>query len=418
MEKLLTDLGPVCAVIGAQWGDEGKGKVIDILAGHFDVIARACGGANAGHTIVVNAKKHVFHLLPAGSLHEGKSVVLGSGMVIHLPTLLEEIQTLEDAGIAIVDRLLISPAAHIVFAFHKQIDAAMELRLTKQQGKGIGTTKRGIGPAYMDKAARRGWRMEVLRLREADWRAGLQGHMADVAQSYDVTVNVDAEVEDLRRAQTKLKGCLMVSAPDMLRIFLDERKKILIEGAQATLLDIDHGTYPYVTSSSTTAAGALQGLGLPPKTLTSCIGVAKAYCTRVGEGDFLTEASGKTAERLRERGGEYGATTGRPRRCGWLSIPDLKHAATINGFDCWNITKLDVLDEERAIPVGVGMEKGKVIYEELPGWESSTSALTAFEDLPEQAKKYIRFIEEQTGIPVRLIGTGQGREEMIVRQNS
>jgi adenylosuccinate synthase len=190
---------------------------------------------------------------------------------------------------------------------------------------------------------------------------------------------------------------------------------MLIEGAQATLLDIDHGTYPFVTSSATTAAGALQGLGIPPKALTSCIGVAKAYCTRVGSGNFATEAAGDTANRLRERGGEYGSVTGRPRRCGWLSLPDLQFAAAINGFDCWNITKLDVLDDEETIPVGVSLEGEKTRCETLPGWKTSTVGITDFATLPPNAQQYIRFIEDKTGIPAKLIGTGQGREEMIVR---
>ncbi|MFA6038978.1 MAG: adenylosuccinate synthase [Candidatus Peribacteraceae bacterium] len=416
MQNLLPSLGRVCAVIGAQWGDEGKGKVVDILAGRFDVIARACGGANAGHTIVVNGKKHVFHLLPAGSLHEGKPVFLGSGMVIHLPTLLEEIRTLRDADIDIVPRLFLSEEAHVVFEYHKDVDGVMEERRAKKSGGKIGTTKRGIGPAYVEKAARTGMRLgDVLAFsRSAEaLRSDLLWRKETAAHMYGVDVDVEEEANNLMEAAKVIgKGIRPVS---FLHDLLDQGKSVLIEGAQASLLDIDHGTYPYVTSSQTTVAGALHGLGLPPRVLTSCIGVAKAYCTRVGEGAFPTEAQGTTADRLRERGGEYGATTGRPRRCGWLSLPDLRRSARLNGFTHWNITKLDVLDEEETIPVGTEEKGGKALLEELPGWKASTVGVTSFDSLPPNAQAYVRFIEKNTGIPASLIGTGPGREQMIIR---
>jgi len=417
VDNLLPSLGPVCAVIGAQWGDEGKGKAIDILGEHFDVIARACGGANAGHTIVVKGKKHVFHLLPAGSLHEGKPVVLGAGMVIHLPTLLEEIRTLREAGIDVVPRLHIAEGAHIVMEYHKDVDGVMEQRRAEKTGKKIGTTKRGIGPAYMEKAARTGLRMGQLQSYFSANIKGLKDELewkkSSAAEMYGVAVDTTKEFANLQEAYEMIGGC--IGSLDLLHQALADGKRILIEGAQAVLLDIDNGTYPFVTSSQTTAAGALQGLSLPPRALTSCVGVAKAYCTRVGEGEFPTEVEGETGDRLRKRGGEYGATTGRPRRCGWLSIPDLKFAAAINGFSCWNITKLDVLDEEETIPVMVGMKGGKAVCENMPGWKTVTSGITSSEKLPMQAQAFLRFIEEQTHVPVRLIGTGPGREEMIVR---
>lgn len=412
MKSLLPSLGPVCAVIGAQWGDEGKGKAIDLLAEHYDIIARACGGANAGHTIVVKGKKHVFHLLPSGALHPHTIVVIGSGLVLHLPTLLEELRTLKDAGIDVLPRLFISEEAHIVFEFHKQVDAALEEQRAAREGKGIGTTKRGIGPAYMDKAARSGTRMESLT---GDLKPILASHAERVKRLYGVEVDQVKELKNLEEAR-RLLGDRITDTVDFLSNSLKEGKKILIEGAQASLLDLDHGTYPYVTSSQTTAAGALQGLGLPPQALTSCIGVAKAYCTRVGEGDFVTEVKGPTGDRLRERGGEYGSTTGRPRRCGWLSIPDLKRSAMINGFTHWNITKLDVLDEEVEIPVAIGTTKdGTVQWKKLPGWKSSTVGITEFAKLPREAQEYLQFIEKETGVPVSLIGTGPGREAMVVR---
>lgn len=403
------------AIIGAQWGDEGKGKATDILAEHFDVVARAIGGANAGHTIVVNGEKLIFHLIPSGALHEGKQIVLGAGMVDHLPTLLEEITLLRDAGTDIVPRIHIASSAHIVFDFHKDIDRHLEEARSKKEGKGIGTTMRGIGPAYMDKAERTGIRIESLLMNESDLKSLINDQAERVKERLGIAVDVEKELSQLLEAKRLLEDRVCFNVPELLSNFLNEDKTILIEGAQATMLDIDHGSYPYVTSSPTTITGSLQGLGIAPNKLTTCIGIAKAYCTRVGEGDFITEAEGETDERLRERGGEYGATTGRPRRCGWLYLPDLKYGAILNGFTHWNITKLDVLDEEEVIPVGVGVKDGKAVYEELPGWKESTVGLTNFDDLPENAKKYIGFIEKNTGVPVGLIGTGQGREEMIVR---
>jgi len=414
VQEFLTSLGSVSVVIGAQWGDEGKGKAIDMLAEHFDVIARASGGANAGHTIIYQGKKHVFHLLPSGSFHAGKKVILGSGMVIHLPTLLQEITDIQAAGVDILPRLGISLAAHIVLDCYRDIDAALEDRRAAQGGK-IGTTKRGIGPAYMFKTMRSGLRMESLLDPSADLRKNIEA-IADLVQShFGVAMDIEKEFDQLQAAAKQLKSTL-TSMDALLELMYVKRQTVLIEGAQATLLDVDHGTYPYVTSSATTAAGALQGLGLPPKCLTSCIGVAKAYCTRVGEGEFKTEATGAVAERLRERGGEYGATTGRPRRCGWLDTIDLNRAALINGFTCWNITKLDVLDEEQEIPVRTwDATRKEAVFVKLPGWKTSTKGVTSWERLPVLAKEYIQFIERKTRIPVRLTGTGQGMGEMIIR---
>ena len=402
MKEMKQFLGPVTSVIGAQWGDEGKGKVVDILASEYDVIARACGGANAGHTIVVGDEKHVFHLLPSGCLHEGKKIVLGAGLVIHLPTLLKELETLESHGIEIMNRLYISHAAHIVFDYHKDVDAAQE----EKRNNPIGTTKRGIGPAYMDKACRIGVRMEKL---STDLSNELTSRVSHVKDSYDVDINVDQELASIEAAKAKLGGCV-TNTTGFLHAAMDDKSSILIEGAQATLLDIDHGTYPFVTSSSTTLAGALQGLGLPPNCVSSCVGVAKAYCTRVGEGGFATEATGETGDRLRERGGEYGSTTGRPRRTGWLNIDELRVAAKINGITHWNLTKLDVLDEEEVIPYMHGSE-----LKQVPGWKSSTAGLTDFDKLPDAAKSYVEIVEKETEVSVTFIGTGPGRQEMIVQ---
>ena len=415
MKKLLKSLGQVTAVIGAQWGDEGKGKIVDLLAGHFDVVARASGGANAGHTIIVEGKKHVFHLIPSGCLHPTKDIVLGSGMVIHLPTLLEEIRILEEAGIDILPRLKISQGAHIVFDFHKMIDGVVEERrmvssLSDQRRDGIGTTRRGIGPAYADKAFRTGFRMgDLTEMKEDEFKRAFLHHASFVHKMFDLGVTSDKELADVARARELL--CENITdTTTFLHRSVNQKKRILIEGAQATLLDIDHGTYPYVTSSSTTIMGALQGLGLPPKILTSVIGVVKAYCTRVGGGPFPAEVSGPRGDALRERGGEYGATTGRPRRCGWLSLSDLAFASRLNGFTHLNLTKLDVLDAEKNIPV-FDMTKETV----LPGWQESTRGMTNYKKLPKNAQKYVDSIEKKMGIPVSFIGTGPERDEMIVR---
>jgi adenylosuccinate synthase len=404
-------LGQISAVIGAQWGDEGKGKIIDILAENFDIQARAGGGANAGHTIVVGKEKHIFHLLPSGCLYEGKDIVLGSGMVIHLPTLIEEIETLRKVNIDVVPRILISRAAHIVLGYHKKIDAVMEDRRTGSGGKTIGTTMRGIGPTYADKAYRTGLRMgDLIDMSEDELKRFVQNSAVNAQKMFNCSVNSDEELKELLEAK-KLLGDRIKDTVTYLQKMYKRGKTILIEGAQGTLLDIDHGTYPNVTSSQTTSTGALHALGLPPQSLKSCIAVVKAYCTRVGSGPFPTEVTGKRGDDLRERGSEYGATTGRPRRCGWLPLHDLERAINLNGYTHINLTKLDVLDAEETIPVYSSDDK----FEELKGWQESTKGMTSFADLPEKAQEYIEYIEEKVGIPVSFIGTGPGREEVIMR---
>lgn len=411
MQSILKELGQVTAVIGAQWGDEGKGKITDILGQYFSIMARACSGANAGHTIVVNGQKYVFRLLPAGSLHQNVSIVLGAGMVIHLPTLLQEIAQLEQHGFPIIHRLKISAAAHVVLDAHQAMDAAIE----EQRGSSsIGTTKRGIGPAYMDKAARRGLRIGDLD--HPDCRTKLAATAAFMQKAFGVTMDIDTELRHIMDALRVIGSCVISDVSEELLCAHAKKQSIIIEGAQAALLDIDHGTYPYVTSSATTSAGALQGLGLPPMILNSCIGVAKAYCTRVGAGEFPSEDHGEAGERLRKRGGEFGSVTGRPRRCGWFSIPDVRRTARMNGCTMINLTKLDVLDTEHTIPVVSSVAKdGTANYTEFPGWNASTSGMKTWDSLPPNARHYIESIEREIGVPIRLIGTGPGRDDMIVR---
>lgn len=404
----------VTAVIGTQWGDEGKGKIVDALSSKYNIIARAAGGANAGHTIYLNGEKHVFHLMPSGALHEGLDIVLGAGMVIHMPTLLEEIDLLEDGGIEVLSRLKISAKAHLVMEYHMQIDEWMEAQREKLTGKTIGTTKRGIGPAYADKAHRVGLRAETLKTPDI-WEEKVQEAARRLKQLYDIDVDVSRELRQLKIAAERL-----ASQVGNTEVYLAEQiaadKRVLIEGAQATLLDIDHGSYPYVTSSATTVAGALQGLGIAPSSLDYSIGVIKAYCTRVGNGDFPTELHNEAGERLRERGGEYGATTGRPRRCGWLDLALLKEVVQINGLDGLALTKLDILDEEKEILIGIDSnDDGSVQYKSFGGWMSDTSAVRSYNNLPLNAQNYVAFIEEYIGVPVRYIGVGQDRAALIDR---
>ncbi len=413
MNEISSKLGQMIAVVGTQWGDEGKGKATDYLADKYDIVARAAGGANAGHTIVIDAEKHVFHLLPSASLHQDVQILLGPGMVIHLPTLLEEIALLENKGIKVINRLHIAQNAHIVLNLHQEIDAQNEV-IRNKSGSLIGTTKRGIGPTYVDKAMRTGLRMESLLWSEKEVVEALEKLLLFKTQ-YSLKNALSTEIEIIKNAAAKLAPTVKDTTA-WLHSQYKNGQTILIEGAQAMLLDIDHGTYPHVTSSSTTTAGALQGLGLAPNQLSNSIGVVKAYCTRVGNGDFPTEDLTAAGERLRTNGAEYGATTGRPRRCGWLALPDIKRAKDINGLTNLCLTKLDVLDTEPVIKVATEIkEDGTAIYKEMPGWQTETVGLTSFDSLPEAAKEYLRFIEDFVGVPITFIGTGPGRSQLIVR---
>ncbi len=407
-----TKLGNVCGVIGLQWGDEGKGKIIDILSSQFDIIARAAGGANAGHTIVVNGKKHVFRLLPSGALHPNVSIVLGGGMVIHLPTLLEEIDLLKAVGISIVERLFIANNAHVLFEFHKAIDGIMEDRKAKK-GSAIGTTRRGIGPAYGDKVARTGIRMEDIK-DTVKLRKILCERSSDIEQMYGVKIDVDTEIAMVEKSLSLLCPCIRDTVT-FLHSSLTAKRRMLLEGAQGALLDLDHGTYPFVTSSATTMTAALHYLGLAPQSLTSCIGVMKAYCTRVGSGPFPMEAQEDRANILRKRGGEFGSVTGRPRRCGWLSLPDIERSIAMNGVTHINLTKLDVLDGEPSIPLCIAMKEGKPVTKEIPGWSQSTANCTNIDALPKEAQEFISTIEDQIHCPLAYIGTGPERAHMIER---
>lgn len=413
------------AVLGLNWGDEGKGKLVDILAGKMQFVARFGGGANAGHTIYNNGRKFVLHQLPSGVLHPQTKCVIGNGCVVHLPTLLEEIKELEAAGINLVNRIFLSNRAVLIFDFHKELDGLSETKAGKKQ---IGTTKRGIGPAYGDKIARRAFRAGDL-LNFNTFAERLQEQLAEVNKTPGLAFHFDAqrEIALYKDFADRLEGVIVDTAA-LLQEALADGKTVLAEGAQGSLLDIDHGTYPFVTSSTTTAGNIFSGLGIGPQAFES-IGVAKAYTTRVGAGPFITELNNETGEQLRKIGNEYGATTGRPRRCGWMDLVATKYAAKLNSTTAINLTKLDVLNDFVEIQVCTGykldgeeietmpatieeLERIEPIFETLPGWQADTSKARKISELPKNAQEYVKFIEKYLDVPVKWVGVGVEREAM------
>jgi len=426
--------GKITCVLGAQWGDEGKGKLVDLLAQKYDVVARFNGGANAGHTLVVNDKKFAFHLLPCGMLLPDVVNVIGNGVVIHVPTMLEELKSLDEAEIKYTGRLKISNRAHLLFDFHKLIDGAQE---NKRGANKIGTTKRGIGPCYSSKMTRNGVRVGQLQ----NWENFTVEYMSifeSLQAQYPKTLADYNTAEELERYKSYMNiiGPMIEDTIYSLNTSLQSGKKIIAEGANAALLDIDFGTYPAVTSSSTTAGGISTGLGIAPSKVGSVIGVVKAYTTRVGKGPFPTELleGHKIGDMLVSVGHEFGTTTGRRRRCGWLDIPLIMYSSLVNNYTSINITKLDVLNDLDEIDIGTyytvdgkklphGMmpstlaqlKKVEVVYETVPGWKSDITKCKSWESLPENAKAYIRRIEELTNLPVSWIGVGPDREQMLRR---
>lgn len=413
------------AIIGLNWGDEGKGKLVDILAGHHHFVARFAGGANAGHTIIVDGQKFVLHQLPSGVLHPQTKCVIGNGCVVHLPTLLEELATLAKADINPTERLFISDRAILLFDFHKELDGKLE---ESAGTKKIGTTKRGIGPAYGDKVARTALRVGDL-LDFENFAERLRERLEILNKTAGLSFQFDAgrEIALYRDFAERLEG-MIVDTSALLQTALADGKTVLAEGAQGSLLDLDHGTFPFVTSSSTTAGNIFTGLGLPPQPA-EIIGVVKAYTTRVGEGPFVTELDDAIGERLRTVGAEFGATTGRPRRCGWLDTVATRYAARLNGCAALNLTKLDVLDdfEEIQVCVGYELDGAKIesppaiisqlalvqpIYETLPGWKTKTASVRQISALPAAAKSYVKFVEKLVGVPVKFVGVGAEREAM------
>ncbi|KAI0050870.1 Adenylosuccinate synthetase [Auriscalpium vulgare] len=425
----------VTVVLGAQWGDEGKGKLVDILSAEVDICARCAGGNNAGHTIVVPIgpdkvkTTFAFHLLPSGLINPKITGLIGSGVVVHVPSFFAELDTLEAQGLDCTNRLFISDRAHLVFDFHQIVDGLKEVELG---GSSIGTTKKGIGPAYSAKASRSGLRVHHLFDHDTfaqKFRKIVEGRFKRYGHfEYDT----EAEILRYKELAERLRP-YVVDSVVYLHNALASGRRILVEGANALMLDLDFGTYPYVTSSSTTIGGVCTGLGIPPKQIAKAIGVVKAYTTRVGGGPFPTEQLNDIGEHFQEVGREFGTTTGRRRRCGWLDLVVLKHSCLINGYDTLNLTKLDILDDLAEIKVAVkylvngeelpgfpaDLEKlaqVEVSYVTLPGWQSSIASVKTYEELPENCQKYISFIETFLKVPIEWIGVGPGRESMIQKE--
>jgi len=395
------------AVVGMQWGDEGKGKIVDLVSKNVDYVIRCQGGNNAGHTIVVDEKKLITHLIPSGILHPKTICIIASGVVLDIKVLVEEIKSLEELGINVMDRLIISDRCHLILEEHIERDSKRE---QSRGDKKIGTTKRGIGPAYQDKASRTGFRTGDIK---------------------NPSVREKILSEEYVGYAKLLEPCIKETV-SLINKIIEQGISVLFEGAQGAMLDIDHGTYPYVTSSNTTSAGLCTGAGVSPNIIKKIIGITKAYCTRVGEGPFPSENNEEDSERIRKKGGEFGATTGRPRRCGALDLVALKQANYLNGLTDIALTKLDVLDGEESIKVLIAyelngeridyvpgliydLEKIKPIYIELKAWKEPTVGLTEYDLLPEEAKDYIKFIEDKIGVKVSFISTGPDRKATIVR---
>jgi adenylosuccinate synthase len=416
---------PNTLLIGTQWGDEGKGKIVDFLSRDADVVVRYQGGSNAGHTIEIGAERYVLHLIPSGILYPDKTCIIGNGLVIDPLALVTEIKNLEKRGIASKGRLHISDRAHVVLSYHKALDAARENKLSR--GTKIGTTQRGIGPAYADKACRIGFRMGDLL--QPDLEEKLKDRLTEknavLADLGAVQVDAATLCAEIREAAEFLRPYISDTIP-LLNAAYKAGKQILFEGAQGTMLDIDFGTYPFVTSSNPTSGGACIGTGLPPRAIDRVLGVIKAYTTRVGEGPFPTELLDATGEQLRKTGREFGATTGRPRRCGWFDAVVARYSAMVNGIDHWAITKLDVLDDVETIRVCVAYEcdgrrcdtvpacidtlaKCKPVYKDFPGWKTNTSTITSYADLPANAKAYVQALCEITGVPLGVLSVSPQR---------
>ncbi|GFP97242.1 adenylosuccinate synthetase chloroplastic [Phtheirospermum japonicum] len=429
----IESLSEVSGVLGCQWGDEGKGKLVDILAKRFDIVARCQGGANAGHTIYNSeGKKFALHLVPSGILNEETICVIGNGVVIHLPGFFKEVDGLESNGVSCKGRILVSDRAHLLFDFHQTVDGLREAELAKSF---IGTTRRGIGPCYSSKVIRNGIRVSDLRHMDT-FPQKLDLLLSDAASRFQGFNYSPEMLRDEVKRYKELAERLEPFITDTVHYMNDaisQKKKILVEGGQATMLDIDFGTYPFVTSSSPSAGGICTGLGIAPRVLGDLVGVVKAYTTRVGSGPFPTEILGKGGDLLRFAGQEFGTTTGRPRRCGWLDIVALKYCCQINGFSSLNLTKLDVLSDLEEIQLGVSYKKSdgtpiqsfpadlrllediKVEYEVMPGWQSDISSIREYSKLPKAARNYVERIEELVGVPIHYIGIGPGRDALIYK---
>ncbi|MBZ5704601.1 MAG: adenylosuccinate synthase [Acidobacteriia bacterium] len=422
--------GKTAVIIGAQWGDEGKGKIVDVLSENFSMVARYAGGHNAGHTVIINGKKFILQLVPSGVLRPGCRGVIGNGVVLDPIALLKEIANLRAAGVTIDGNLFVSNRAQVILPYHRMIELAAENAPGRVK---IGTTSRGIGPAYEDKMGRRGLRvadlLDLELLKTHIENAVHEKNMIAHALFNSEPLDADKMYKEYADASAQIAPFVCDTAA-LLNQALAAGESVMFEGAQGTMLDIDHGTYPFVTSSSATSGGAATGTGVAPTAIDTVIGVTKAYCTRVGEGPFPTEARDALGDQLRARGNEFGAVTGRPRRCGWLDLPLLRYAGMINGISWLVVTKLDVLDELAEIPICVGYKvNGKktaeipaqasgydqieCVYKTMPGWRTSTQGITQMEKLPKAAREYLSFVEKDSGARIGMVSTGPGREQTM-----
>jgi adenylosuccinate synthase len=422
--------GKTAVIVGAQWGDEGKGKIVDVLSHSFPVVARYAGGHNAGHTVIINGKKFILQLVPSGVLRPGCRGVIGNGVVLDPMALLKEISNLRAAGVAIDGNLFVSNRAHVILPYHRMIELAAENAPGRVK---IGTTSRGIGPAYEDKMGRRGLRvadlLDLKLLKTHIENACREKNMIAHALFNSEPLDADKMYQEYAQASAQIAPFICDTAL-LLNKALAAGESVMFEGAQGTMLDIDHGTYPFVTSSSATSGGAATGTGVAPTAIDTVVGVTKAYCTRVGGGPFPTESLDEIGDLLRKRGNEFGAVTGRPRRCGWLDLPLLRYAVMINGISWLVVTKLDVLDELAEIPICVGYkingkktdgipaqadgyEKIECIYQKTPGWRTSTQGITNQAKLPKAAREYLSFVERESGARIGMISTGPDREQTM-----
>ncbi|MDX1909274.1 MAG: adenylosuccinate synthase [Bacteroidia bacterium] len=421
----------VDVLLGLQWGDEGKGKIVDVFTPQYDVVARFQGGPNAGHTIIFNGQKYVLHLIPSGIFHPDTLCLIGNGVVLDPVTLRREILTLESSGEVVREKIRISQRAHLILPTHKLLDAASEQAKGDQK---IGSTLRGIGPTYMDKTGRNGLRVGDLLLPDFEdrYRALVAKHHGLLKELYDYDYDLTQSEPEFLEAVEFLRSLHLVNGEAFMHEHITRGSRILAEGAQGTLLDIEFGSYPFVTSSNTTTAGACTGLGLPPGKIGRVFGICKAYCTRVGSGPFPTELHDALGERIRQEGHEFGATTGRPRRTGWLDLPLMQYAIRLNGVTDLIMTKADVLsilDEIQVCtayetPAGMttevpfDLETARPVYTTLPGWQTDLTHITRQEDLPATMVQYIRFVEEFLGVPVTYLSVGPDRNQILEMQRS
>lgn len=416
-------------LLGLQWGDEGKGKVVDVLTTNYNVIARFQGGPNAGHSLEFNNIKHVLHTIPSGVFHKGIINIIGNGVVIDPIIFASEIEALSKMGVDLKDTLKISKKAHLILPSHRELDAASEASKGKEK---IGSTLKGIGPTYMDKTGRNGLRVgDIIRIDFKERYNQLKNKHKDILKQYNYQSNIEQHEDAWFKGIEVMKQFELIDSENTVNQLLNSGKRMLAEGAQGSLLDIDFGSYPFVTSSNTICAGACTGLGLAPSRIGEVLGIFKAYCTRVGAGPFPTEQENPTGEEMRKIGFEFGATTGRPRRCGWLDLIALKYAIMLNGVTSLIMTKADVLDSFDTIKVAVAYKvNGKLtdtmpyeidipiepVYKDFKGWKTDITQMRKESELPEKLLEYIKFIETETGVPVNIVSVGPGRNATIIRK--